>query len=273
MYSPYFKIRHCFKICFCVKFSSTVVTFSVIHTKQLIATVKMQDTFYSRNVLWWHQRHFTLHFHLTWWDRTQHIKVLTCTKISWITNLIPKVGQWHGERVSLSRYFFLVYELNDAPPNHFWVCSCLVSPFRNTVKFSQPIWVIRYWSSMVTVWTILVNPTIRDSAGTMCPKTSVLNSPFYLCWIIWPHPWESQTRPSFRILAAHSLNQTSPVLAPDAQINAWFFRSVPYEVRPALLQSVNRGVGSISDKIPSILLLPVHSVTSYGQIYPMNYRG
>lgn len=139
MYSPYFKIRHCFKICFCVKFSSTVVTFSVIHTKQLIATVKTQDTFYSRNVLWWHQRHFTLHFHLTWWDRTQHIKVLTCTKISWITNLIPKVGQWHGEKVSLSRYFFLVYELNDAPPNHFWVCSCLVSPFRNTVKFSRPM--------------------------------------------------------------------------------------------------------------------------------------
>lgn len=93
---------------------------------------------------------------------------------------------------------------------------------------------------MVTVWVILVNPTIRDSAGTMCPKTSALNSPFRFCWIIWPRPWESQTRPSFQILTVSFPNQTSLVLAPDAQINAWFFRFVPYEVRPALLQSVNR---------------------------------
>lgn len=159
-----------------------------------------------------------------------------------ITNLIPKVGQWHGEKVSLSRYFFLVYELSDATPNHFCVCGCLVSPFRISGKFSQPMRVKRYLSSIVTVWVILANPTIRDSAGTMCPRTSVLNSPFDLCWIIWPHPWESQMRPSFRILAARSPYQTSPVLAPDAQINAWFFQFVPYEVRPALLQSVTRGV-------------------------------
>ncbi len=149
------------------------------------------------------------------------------------------------KKINLSRYFFLVYELNDASPNHFCFCGCLVSPLRISTKFSQPIWVIRYWSSIVTVWVILVNPTIRDSAGTMRPRTSVLNSTFDLFWIIWPHPWESQMRPSFRILVACPQYQTSPVLAPDAQINAWFFQFVPYEVRPALLQSVGRGIGRL----------------------------
>lgn len=57
------------------------------------------------------------------------------------------------------------------------VCGCSVSSLRNSAKFSQPIWVIRYWSSTVTVWVVLVNPTIRDSAGTTCPETSVLNGP------------------------------------------------------------------------------------------------
>ncbi len=28
--------------------------------------------------------------------------MLTCNKISWITNLIPKVGQWRGKKINLS---------------------------------------------------------------------------------------------------------------------------------------------------------------------------
>lgn len=44
------------------------------------------------------------------------------------------------------------------------------------MKFSQPIWVKRYWSSMVTVWVVSLNPTTGDSAGTTCPETDHLPS-------------------------------------------------------------------------------------------------